>query len=272
MANYINDGIHNVPDNTIAIMGYQLDKTYDVIRDMRGNKSRDGFPKTATACLPMSIANQTGFAIVSLSDFTMRWDGGHEPSSVSITCDDKVIEGFYGHGEDHVYGNVKQMIAPFYSGMISIKHDFFLRTPPGVNLFVTQVPNNFIPATVPVSAMIETDNAVRDWVFNLKITVPNIDIHIKKGDPLIGLIPIPRFFADSFELKSAYDIFENETLRTTFEEALSTSSEIKGLIDDAGDPLSKEIQGGFTGLYALGKTVSGFDFYKHQKTIGNSNG
>lgn len=272
MAKYINDGIHNVPDNTIAIMGYQSDKTYNVIRDMRGQKTRSGFPKTATACLPMSIANQTGFAIVSLSDFTMRWDGGHEPSSVSITCDDKVVEGFYGHGEDHVYGNAKQMLAPFYSGMISIKHDFFLRTPLGVNLFVTQVPNNFIPATVPVSAMIETDNAVRDWVFNLKITVPNIDIHIKKGDPLIGLIPVPRFFSDSFELKSAYDIFDNETLKTTFKEALMTSSEMKDLVDQSGDPLSKNIDGGFNGLYALGKTVSGFDFYKHQKVIGKING
>jgi hypothetical protein len=271
MPNYINDGTHNVPENTIAIMGYQSDKTYDVIRDMRGNKYRDGFPKTASACLPMSIANQTGFAIVSLSDFTMRWNGGHEPSSVSITCEDAVPEGFYGHGEDHVYGNPKQMIAPFYSGMISIKHDFFIRTPLGVNMFVTQVPNNFIPATVPVSAMIETDNAVRDWVFNLKITVPNIDIHIKKGDPLIGLIPVPRFFADSFTLKSAYDIFETETLRTTFNEALMSSAEIKNLIDEVGDPLSKDINGGMNGLYALGKTVGGFEFYNHQKTIGKSN-
>lgn len=270
MANYINDGIHNVPDNTIAIMGYQLDKTYNVIRDMRGQRNREGFPKTASACLPMSIANQTGFSIVSLSDFTMRWDGGHEPSSVSITCEDKVLEGFYGNGEDNVYGNSKQMIAPFYSGMISIKHDFFIRTPLGVNLFVTQVPNNFIPATVPVSAMIETDNAVRDWVFNLKITVPNVDIHIKKGDPLIGLIPIPRFFADSFELKNAHTIFGYETLKGTFDEAIKTSAEVKSLIDEAGDPLSKDIDKGFNGLYALGKTISGFKFYKHQKNIGET--
>ena len=104
------------------------------------------------------------------------------------------------------------------------------------------------------------------------ITVPNTNIHIKKGDPLIGLIPIPRFYADSFELKSAYDIFDNETLKTTFKEALMTSSEMKDLVDQTGDPLSKDIDGGLNGLYALGKTISGFDFYKHQKVIGKVNG
>ena len=50
-----------------------------------------------------------------------------------------------------------------------------------------------------------------------------------------------------------------------------SSAEIKNLIDEVGDPLSKDINGGMNGLYALGKTVGGFEFYNHQKTIGKSN-
>jgi len=268
---YINDGQNNVPDNTISIMGYKKDKSFDVIKDMKGESFRKGFPKTASACLPMSLANQIGFCIVSLSDFTLRWDGGDSLDSIKIYSKDVVKEGFYGHGESNVYGNEKQKIAPFYSGMISIVHDFFIRTPPGVNILVTSVPNNFIPGVVAVSALIETDNLGRDWVFNLKVTVPNIDIEIKKGDPLIMLMPVERFYPDSFELKNAYNIFDKEVLINALNEAIDLSKTIKPFVDEAGGPLNinknskSEI---FSGMYALGKGPNNKKYFKHQKRIG----
>ena len=145
---YINDGQNNVPDNTISIMGYKKDKSFDVIKDMKGESFRKGFPKTASACLPMSLANQIGFCIVSLSDFTLRWDGGDSLDSIKIYSKDVVKEGFYGHGESNVYGNEKQKIAPFYSGMISVVHDFFIRTTPGIKLFGTLVTKILTPGGV----------------------------------------------------------------------------------------------------------------------------
>lgn len=268
---YINDGQNNVPDKTISIMGYKKDKTFDAIKDMKGQSFRKGFPKTASACLPMSLANQIGFSIVSLSDFTVRWDGGDLPDSIKISSDNQVPDGFYGHGEDNVYGNHKQKIAPFYSGMISVVHDFFIRTPPGVNMFVTSVPNNFIPGIVAVSALIETDNLGRDWVFNLKVTVPNIDIQIKKGDPLIMLMPVQRFYPDSFNIKNAYEIFDQEVILNTLNEAVELSKEIKPLMEIGGGPLNikdSDKSKALNGLYSLGKGAWGRKYFNHQKRIG----
>lgn len=268
---HINDGINNVPDKTISIMGYKKDKSFAAIRDMKGESFRNGFPKTASACLPMSLANQIGFCIVSLSDFTVRWNGGDLPEDITITCNDKIDKGFYGHGEPNVFGNEKQKIAPFYSGMISIVHDFFIRTPPGVNTFVTSVPNSFIPGIVAVSALIETDNLGRDWVFNLKVTVPNIDINIKAGDPLILLMPVERFYPDSFEIKNAYEIFDKEVLIDALNEAVELSKEIKPVMDLGGGPLNindSDKSKVLSGLYALGKGAWGRKYLNHQKRMG----
>ena len=37
-----------------------------------------------------------------------------------------------------------------------------------------------------------------DFTFNLKITVPNMLVSVKKGDALGAFIPIPRYFVDGF--------------------------------------------------------------------------
>ena len=255
----INDGVNDVPEKTISILGYQKDKTYPSMKSLKGEVRRDWFEDPYYFCLPITFANQMGFVITSLFDFTVRWDGGKERESLTISSDSII--------EKDVYGNDKQRVYLFFhNGTFTISHDFLLRTPPGTNLFITQPPNFFIPGVSTMSAVIESDNLRRDFTYTLKVTVPNIDIHIKKGDMLAMILPIKRYYADGFQIKDAREIFSIELLQ----------EEIKALVDhSAPDAQFKHERGTFgklkeeenrkLGIYFRGLDPYGNKFKEHQK-------
>ena len=246
----LNDGINDVPEKTISILGFKKDKTYPSLKSLKGELRRDWFDDPYYFCLPITFANQMGFAIVSLFDFTVHWDGGNSKESLKISSEHVLEEGVYGTEKQKVYSF-------FHNGVFTILHDFILRTPPGTNLFITQPPNFFIPGVSTMSAVIEADNLRRDFTYSLKVTVPNIDIHIKKGDMLAMILPIKRYHADGFEIKDAREIFSLPLLQ----------EEIQALIDHAApDAELVEKYGTFGGIpededRKLGIYFKGYDPY-----------
>ena len=246
----INDGVNDVPEKTISILGYQNDKTCPSLKSLKGELRRDWFDDPYYFCLPITFANQMGFVIVSLFDFTVRWDGGKERESLKISSDSPI--------EDGVHGNSKQKVYSFFhNGTFTVSHDFILRTPPGTNLFITQPPNFFIPGVSAMSAVIEADNLQRDFTYSLKVTVPNIDIKINKGDMLAMILPIKRYYADGFEIKDAREIFPTSILK----------EEIRALGDhSAPDAELNQERGTFGGISEdedrkLGIYFKGYDPY-----------
>jgi hypothetical protein len=258
----INDGVENVPDKVISILGYQKDKTYPSLKSLKGELRRDWFDDTYYFCLPITFANQMGFVIVSLFDFSVYWDGGKSRESLTISSDSMIEDGVHGSDKQKVYSF-------FHNGTFTISHDFIMRTPPGTNLFITQPPNFFIPGVSTMSAVIEADNLTRDFTYSLKVTVPNIKIDIKAGDMLAMILPIKRYHADGFELKDARDLFSIETLQ----------KEIKALVDHASAGAKiKEERGTFgslkededrsLGIYFKGLDPYGNKFNEHQRKPG----
>jgi hypothetical protein len=71
-------------------------------------------------------------------------------------------------------------------------------------------PNHVLPNITVMTGVIETDNLRRNFTFNLKIQMPGIRTFFPAGTPLAGFIPIPRYYADSFEIKDAEEIFNEE--------------------------------------------------------------
>lgn len=196
---YLNSPGYEVPDNTILVVPHSLedDGFYkDVIRPLKGQPKREWFGPHFYYCLPLSIGNQYGFIINSLRDFEIIWDG---------TVADPIITFL---NEDN---SEKQIIQNgFGSGIVTIQNKFAIKTPIGINVMTIQPPNDFIPACVAMTGVIETDNIKRDFTFNLKVTVPNLKISVKKGDPIGAFIPIPRYFVDNFNIGLIDDFFSKE--------------------------------------------------------------
>lgn len=246
--NYINDFGYEVPKNTILSIPFEIGSnagTDKILSSLSGEIKRDWFKPFFYYCLPLNIGNQYGFLVKSLADFDAIWDGTDSPAEITF------LEN-YNHEEQIIDSN-------FGSGVITFQNKFLLKTPPGINIMTIQPPNIFIPGCSIMTGVVETDQIRRDFTFNLKITVPNYKVSIRKGDAIGAFIPIPRYFVDQFEIKDIGDVFSKEL----HESELLDMKELWRQRDQ--DDLDKHNESGrkyFNGQHAFGD-----QYVDHQKHI-----
>jgi len=199
---YLNDPGYEVPENTVVVVPHEpgTDGFHkDVLFPLKGDIKRDWFNSHFYYCLPINIGNQYGFVIKSARDLEAVWDGTLDNAndiSINYLSNDNEEKQFFHGG----FGN----------GVLTVQNCFALKTPQNINLMTIQPPNMFIPGTVAMTGVVETDQIRRDFTFNLKLTDPGRKVIIKKGDALGAFIPIPRYFVDSFDVKLISDIFDTE--------------------------------------------------------------
>lgn len=249
----INDGINNVPDNTVAIFidkdikGISKERCNNLVK--RSPKKRDWFTPHFYRCLPLTIGNQYGFTVALEFDFAFEWNGGDNNEDITFFFNENVND------EDNpVFPNIS---SHFGSGILTISTPFFFRTPPGVNLMTINPPNFIVPNITVMTGVIETDNLRRSFTFNLKAQMPNIRVFIPAGTPLAAFIPIPRYYADGFELKYADEIFDKDIV----------DQELQASID-AGiyrRDVESKLKNNVGRHYFLGKDVYNNEFPDHQK-------
>jgi hypothetical protein len=250
----INQGI-DIPDNTIVAFLDPFMMNNNDLKSMlvKPSKKRDWFEPNFYNCLPLLIANQYGFYLTAEFDFTVVWNGGQNPEDVQIT---------YNYNKEHNGFPLPSIVNHFGYGTITIALPMVLRTPKGVNLLTINPPNYLFENATVLSGSVETDQSRVPFTFNLKIHKPNIPVVFKAGSPISGFIPIPRYFADGFEIKNATEVFhetlvqeEIDTLR--FHQNTRTNNNEKAYA--TGDnTLDRQ--------YFKGKDPYGNDFLDHQKS------
>jgi hypothetical protein len=263
---YINDPGFEVPENSILFYPDDIAKAKendwkisDIVDSLVGKQHRDYFAKHAYLCLPLTIANQSGFVVKSNVDMTLFWPGGESRAIIDL------------HGKQHA--NESESIQNFYnnfgSGIVSIANSFILRTPPGINLMTIQPPNYFIPGAHVMTGIVEADNLRGHFTFNLKVTTPGIKVHIKKGDWLGAFIPTPRYFIEQFKLIDGLEVYDNSV------HDLEKASIDKLKYERNGGDLEKNIQNGMENTYlaSMGRRYfkgihpNDKEFIDHQKRI-----
>jgi hypothetical protein len=253
----INQG-NNVPDKTVAIFFNKTNEDIKMTNERMSkiiyapDKKRDWFDSHFYRCLPLTIGNRYGFVVTSEYDFAFEWNGGLGRNDIHIWCEKEAIE--LSETVDRVYPHIS---SHFGHGILTISPPFVLRTPPGINLMTINPPNYVIPNVTHMTGVIETDNIRRNFTFNLKVQMPNIQTFIPKGTPLAAFIPIPRYFADEFELKFAEDIFSKEVV----------DEELKANFDalEYRENVEPTLKHGVGKHYMVGTDVYGNPFPDHQK-------
>jgi len=243
-----------VPNNKIACMPVIPDpgvKEFDMdfskfFINLNKDHKRDWFTSNFYRCLPLSIGNMQGFAFKSPFDFTVVWNGGQnvEDIIIEIGSYDLDIE------MNHVY--VK---SEFGHGIFTIHFPLILKTPPGVNLMTIAPPNFPLPGISPMTGVVEADNLRFTFTLNFKIDLINIPIRILKDYPLMGILPIPRYFCDSFEMVNAYDILDKNEIE---EERIIAreNANSRDMQNSTSSPAD--------GLYYKGVDIKGNKFKEHQ--------
>jgi hypothetical protein len=253
-----------VPENTIAffpIIPNEGVKPLDIniissfLRPLNTDHKRDWFTPHFYKCLPLSIGNMQGFVFSLPYEFSVYWNGGDKKNDLVVEMGEEVTP--------YEESNFVYPTSEFGHGILTIHFPLTLKTPPGVNLMTIAPPNFLLPGLSPMTGVVESDNIRFSFTLNIKLDFPNLKYQILKDTPLAGIIPIPRYFCDSFELKNAYDIFDKNIV----EEEMTVVNE-HGKSRDFDNLKSQYVA---DKIYYSGKDVRGNKFKDHQLPTKNNN-
>jgi hypothetical protein len=244
-----------VPDKTIAVFpviptggGIPFDMNFNsFLKPLNKSHKRDWFGEHFYKCLPLAIGNMQGFILSIPFGFDVLWNGGNSPEDIKISRHENY--------NDFTGINAVDVSSDFGNGILTILFPITLKTPPGINLMTISPPNFPLPGLSPMTGVVESDNIRFSFTVNIKIDLPNTTIRVFENTPVAGILPIPRYFCDYFELKNAYDIFDisivEEEMQVVSE---NTQSRIKQNKDRSGADK----------LYYKGMDVRGNKFKDHQ--------
>jgi hypothetical protein len=244
-----------VPDKKVAVIPVIPDPgvaTFDMdfstfLNPLNKDHKRDWFTPNFYRCLPLSIGNMQGFIFSVPFSFTVFWNGGarQEDTKIEILNDvpKKVRE------MNHV-----NIDSEFGHGIFTAHIPVVLKTPPGVNLMTIAPPNIPVPGISPMTGVIEADNLRFTFTLNFKIDLVDTLITIPKNYPIMGIIPIPRYFCDSFDLVNAYDIIDKEIIEDE-RQVIREHSDLRNM---------NKYTENADGFYYKGKDVRGCPFKDHQ--------
>ncbi len=153
-----------------VIDGHRLDvRPAPVERDWMD----DPTARHAYRCLPLAIANASGWELLTSAGFTALWNGDPAIGSIHIEPD----PGTHAPASDH-----------FGAGVLTFHVPCLFRTPPGIDLCVTGPLNTPKDGIAPLTGIVETDWTVATFTMNWRFTRPGVTIRFEAGEPFAHLI------------------------------------------------------------------------------------
>jgi hypothetical protein len=162
--------------------------------------------RNAYRCLPLAIANQSGWMIPNPTSFTAVWDGRPGKENLALFFDPPGNQGLTGSfGVSVISFSVpvtqrdSRITSHFGNGVVTFSMPYLFRTPAGMNLWV-KGPSNWIKdGAQPLEGIVETDWLPATFTMNWKLTRPNYPVRFERGEPICMLVPVPRGLAESLE-------------------------------------------------------------------------
>ena len=122
-------------------------------------------------CLPLVMANTTGWEILCPVNFTVVWNGGPGKNDLVITCDDEVNFTLEHIVQSH-----------FTHGVLTFHTGYMFRTPPGYAVLAGGAPNHVKDGIMPLTGLVETDWLPFPFTMNWRMTRPGM-VSFKRGEP-----------------------------------------------------------------------------------------
>jgi hypothetical protein len=168
------------------IIAYQLDEDDSApIRPARRERKwmDDADKRSPYRCLPLVVANQYGWEILSTHHIRAVWDG-------SSRADGLLVENLSGDGFLHASSH-------FGAGILTFQIPFLFQTPVGWNLMVRGPTNSPKDGIVPLDGIVETDWTQSTFTMNWRFTRAGT-IEFTLGEPICLFFPIQRGTLEKF--------------------------------------------------------------------------
>jgi len=138
----------------------------------------DGFKdRWPYRCLPLNIANQAGWEILSPASFAVTWDGGEGVEALRVEFD----EGFAPHAP--------LIKSHFGGGVLTFCPPLLFRTEEPLGLFVRGPCNFWIDGAAALDGWVESWGLEASFTMNWKITRQDAPVRFEKGQPICLLQP-----------------------------------------------------------------------------------
>jgi hypothetical protein len=203
----------------------------------------------ANRCLPLLMANQSGWFLLNNFRQRVKWNGGVRRDSIEIESDNaKSQPGVTSH---------------FGYGIITWNIPFLFRTPPGYNLLVRGPANYFKDGIAPVEGLVETDWAPATFTVNWRFTRKGVWVTFEQGEPLCMLVPRRRGELEGF-VPQILPVEANPELQASYGNWLVSRTEFNR---DLNDPASAAANDEWQKDYFRGRSLDGSKASEHQTRL-----
>lgn len=201
----------------------------------------------ANRCLPLRIANQSGWFVLSDAGFEAVWTGKNAKNSVRIHLDrgqsSACISSMFGYG------------------VLTFGLPYLFRTPPGWNLWARGPANAPKNSIAPLEGIVETDWLNFPFTMNWKFTEKGKPVRFERDEPVCVLVPIRRGDAEAFH-PDVRNLASNPEALHSFELGLKKRAEVREeLLQD------KNVEGRALGHYVRGEGYLGERGEEHQRRL-----
>jgi len=141
----------------------------------------------AYRCLPLSMANSSGWELLCPVGFTAEWNGGMTAADLVVTADHPFPDFDY-FAKSH-----------FAHGVLTLHPGYLFRTPEAWSMWVMGPPNHIKDGVQPLVGLVETDWLPFPFTMNWHFTRPG-RIRFAKGEPFCFITLAQDRSLESFEL------------------------------------------------------------------------
>jgi hypothetical protein len=177
-------------------------------------------------CLPLSMANTTGWEILCPVSFTAEWNGGPGTADI-IFKPDHPFPGF----DDLVKSHFSHAVMTFHPG-------YMFRTPEGWSMWVGGPPNHVKDGIQALEGLVETDWLPFPFTMNWIFTRPG-RVRFLKGEPFCFIVPVQDKPLEDFELVQK-SLDRNPDLRDQYEAWRSRRDEFNARLRQGDEGAIKE--------------------------------
>ena len=202
------------------------------------SEARKGWPNR---CLPMLIANQSGWELRNRCGFTATWFGQQGEVDVMIRPDNRDTGQFLPSSH---FGN----------GILTWHLPLLFRTPPGYNLLVRGPANYPKDAVCPLEGMVETDWASASFSMSWKLTRKMMPVRFEVDEPICMIVPQRRGDLEEFAPELRH-IESDEDLQCKHEFFLRSRDAAKQIEQIARVARGEQVQ--WQGDYTRGRHADG---------------
>jgi hypothetical protein len=202
----------------------------------------------AYRCIPLGVANASGWELLNPTPFAATWDGSHGKEAI-------VLEPLAGAPAPRL------VTSHFGEGVLTFHTEYLFRTPPGWGVLVRGCPNLPKDGIAALEGLVETDWLPFPFTMNWLFTRPG-RIEFAAGEPFAFLTPTPHTLLDVIQ-PEVVPLAHNPALKAEYESWTQARANFNKKLS-AAEPAT--VQQGWQRYYVRGETATGVSAPEHHQS------